>query len=152
MAKTIKKTTSFAFRMENNVYKNLCEFAEKEKITKTKIVNDALKRYIAETTDESKKEIYLSNAEKKITSSFEKLTNDVINSMLQLKKSIDRIGDIVAKLEFDTARNSYLTLHLIKQLDKEVKEVNISQLIENANQSAIRRLKEREKEVNKNAD
>jgi hypothetical protein len=66
MAKTIKKTTSFAFRMENNVYKNLCEFAEKEKITKTKIVNDALKRYIAETTDESKKEIYLSDAEKKL--------------------------------------------------------------------------------------
>lgn len=149
MAKTIKRTTSFAFRMENNVYKNLCEFAEKEKITKTKIVNDALKRYIAETTDESKKEIYLSDAEKKITSSFEKLTNDVINSMLQLKKSIDRIGDIVAKLEFDTARNSYFTMYLIKQLDK---EVNISQLIENANQSAIRRLKEREKEGSKNAD
>jgi hypothetical protein len=69
--------------------------------------------------------------------------------MLQLKKSIDRIGDIVAKLEFDTARNSYFTMYLIKQLDK---EVNISQLIENANQSAIRRLKEREKEGSKNAD
>lgn len=66
MAKTIKKTTSFAFRMENNVYKNLCEFAEKEKITKTKIVNDALKRYIAETTDESKKKYIFQMQKKKL--------------------------------------------------------------------------------------